>query len=129
MPMCVPNAGEWTTAPGFEVCQCCCVRACGVPIFDCTACRGSGLTGTVPYGVWDDCCGKPGFPAYAGDPRFDPRARVSLRFYPPGDPTEPRDEDVGPGSRGDVGPLLIGIAAGAFLVGILIAAAQSFFPR
>lgn len=128
MPMTVPNEGEWTTAPGFEVQPCFCQRQCGVAIFDCGSCRGTGLLGLVPCGVWDDCYGKPGFPDYRGDPRFDPRAGVSLRFYPPGDPTEPRDEDVAPVSS-EFGLILIGIVGGVFLLGALTAAAYAFFPR
>lgn len=77
MPMTVPDCDEWRCQPTFSLADCCCVRSCHKPWPDCTACKGSGKTGTVSIGVWEAARAAKKMPDYQGDPRFDVRARLS----------------------------------------------------
>lgn len=71
--MTVPNCKEWQVQPGFETCDCHCVRVCKKPWPDCTACAGTGVIGLVPGTVWDAARRNRPMPSLKGDPRFDPR--------------------------------------------------------
>lgn len=79
MGMRVPNVPEWQGQPGFEECECDCVRVAKKAWPDCVGCGGTGRIGVVPDTVYNWAVRQKAMPRYRSDPRFDPWEACRLR--------------------------------------------------